>query len=100
MAVNSTAKLDREIHLTDPVVEGGAYVHEVTGESGYIMGITTDPRSGKVSGNLYTFRRGNLPSIVTENSPTMEKWKLVRAGSDKTANGLVGAHRKKYASKE
>jgi hypothetical protein len=30
----------------------------------------------------------------------MQKWKLVRAGSEKTAHGLVGAHRKKYASKE
>ncbi len=99
MAV-SNAKVDREMLLTDPVVEGGSYVHDVTGESGHIMGIATDPRSGKTSGNLYTFRRGNLPSIVTENSPTMQKWKLVRAGSEKTAHGLVGAHRKKYASKE
>jgi hypothetical protein len=94
------ASIDRNIALTDPIIDGASYTHAVTGETGVIMGTLLDERTGKTSGNLYTFRRGNLPTLVTENSPSMGEWKLARAGSEKTAQGLVGAHRKKHATKE
>lgn len=90
------AEINRSITVTDPVVEGGSYKHETTGETGTVLGAQYDERTDKTSGNLYTFRRGSLPQLVEENSPSMIPWKLTHAPSANTAGKLTAAHRKKF----
>lgn len=91
------AEIDRNITVTDPVVEGGVYKHRTTGETGTIIGTHFDTRTGKTHGNIFTYRRGFNPQEVVENSATMEQWELTHAPSANTAGKLVSNHRKKFA---
>ena len=79
---------------TDPVINGGNYIHRVTGEEAIIMGVLKDENSGKRIGCLYTFKRGPLPSHVTEGDESMVQWELSSAGSKSAATTLVNAHKK------
>jgi hypothetical protein len=91
------AELDRDITVTDPVVEGGVYKHKTTGETGTILGVMYDGRTDKHHGNLYTYRRGSLPQEVVENSASMIPWELTHSPSANSAGKLASAHRKKFA---
>lgn len=77
-----------------PIVNGGCYTHNVTGEEAVIMGVQVDPNSKKRVGNLYTFGRGPLPSQVIEDSDSMRQWSLVAAPSKKTATGIVSVSKR------
>lgn len=86
---------------TDPIVEGGTYVYEhkdqngnvVSTETATISGTETDITSGRVSGNLYHFRRGNMFALVTEGTESFAQWTLVSAPSKAAAASHVRAHK-------
>jgi hypothetical protein len=85
---------EKEKTTTHPVINGGCYVHNVTGEEAVILGTHVDPNSGKRMGNMYTFARGPLPSQVIEHGESMRQWTLVSAPSKKTATGLIASSKR------
>lgn len=90
------ATIPNKKNISHPVVNGGNYVHKVTGEDGLIMGTIVDENSGKRIGCMYTFKRGPLPAHVTENSESMLQWELITFGSKAAATQLVNAHLKEH----
>jgi len=88
------AKTEEKKPTCHPIINGGCYVHNVTGEEAVIMGVHVDPNTGKRAGYLYTFARGPLPSAVIEAAVSMRQWYLVDAPSKKTATGILSVSKR------
>lgn len=89
---------ERTVETTAPIIEGGAYEFTHADgrvETGTIMGTTF--REGAKRGWLYTFSRGAIPDLMTENRQIFAGWTLVAAPSQGAGKTLAGQHKAKTA---